>query len=168
MVAVKMSKKKRKRVRPGASCVDILRNIRNTRNTMTAIIKYDHIDGHMDKYLLITQMTLEQQTNFECDKKANKEVERSIRHKFLTREKTAAVRGGCSSFFRGKKLTNDLIRAIRLHLDCFSWRRTRIINLPANQKGYDTFETTVGKLSARRIQIYRVFFLNHFFDLIFF
>ena len=27
------------------------------------------------------------------------------------------------------------------------------INLPANQKGCDTFETTVGKLSARRIQI---------------
>ena len=26
-------------------------------------------------------------------------------------------------------------------------------NSPANQKGYDTFETTVGKLSARRIQI---------------
>ena len=32
--------------------------------------------------------------------------------------------------------------------------RTRIINLPTNQKGYDTFETTVGKLSARKIQIY--------------
>ena len=27
------------------------------------------------------------------------------------------------------------------------------INLPTNQRGYDTFETTVGKLSARRIQI---------------
>ena len=27
------------------------------------------------------------------------------------------------------------------------------INLPTNQKGYDTFETTVGKLSTRRIQI---------------
>ena len=27
-----------------------------------------------------------------------------------------------------------------------------------NQKGYDTFETTVGKLSARRIQIFRGYF----------
>ena len=26
-------------------------------------------------------------------------------------------------------------------------------NLPTNQKGYDTFETTAGMLSARRIQI---------------
>ena len=39
-----------------------------------------------------------------------------------------------------------------------SWRRTRIINLPKNQKGYDTFETTVGKLSARRIQIFPDYF----------
>ena len=45
-----------------------------------------------------------------------------------------------------------------LQLDCFSWRRTRMINLPMNQNGYDTFETTVGKLSARRIQIYPVHF----------
>ena len=34
----------------------------------------------------------------------------------------------------------------------------RIINLPTNQKGYDTFETTVGKLSTRRIQIYSDYF----------
>ena len=38
-----------------------------------------------------------------------------------------------------------------LQLDCFSCGRTRIINLVSNQKGYETFETTVGKLSARRI-----------------
>ena len=32
------------------------------------------------------------------------------------------------------------------------------INLSANQQGYNTFETTVGKLSARRIQIFPVQF----------
>ena len=39
-------------------------------------------------------------------------------------------------------------------------------NLQANQKGYDTFETTVGKLSARRIQICRVyvFLFRHYFE----
>ena len=41
-----------------------------------------------------------------------------------------------------------------LQLDCRSATLTRKINLPTNQKGYDTFETTVGKLLARRIQIY--------------
>ena len=32
------------------------------------------------------------------------------------------------------------------------------INLPANQKGYNNSETTVGKLSARIIQIFRIHF----------
>ena len=32
------------------------------------------------------------------------------------------------------------------------------INLPTNQKGYDKSETTDEKLSARRIQIYWVYF----------
>ena len=45
-----------------------------------------------------------------------------------------------------------------VQLDCFSWRRTRIINFSTNQKGYDTFETTVGKLSVRRIQIFPEYF----------
>ena len=45
-----------------------------------------------------------------------------------------------------------------LQLDCRSCGRPRIINLASNQKGYDTFETTVGKLPARRIQIFPVYF----------
>ena len=45
-----------------------------------------------------------------------------------------------------------------LQLDCWSATRTRMINLPTNQKGYGTFETTVGKLSERRIQIFPVYF----------
>ena len=44
-------------------------------------------------------------------------------------------------------------RQIKLQLDCQSARRTRNINFASNQKGYDNSETTVGKLSARRIQI---------------
>ena len=47
---------------------------------------------------------------------------------------------------------------IQLQLDCWSATRTRTINLPTNQKSCDTFETTVGKLSARRIQIFPLYF----------
>ena len=45
-----------------------------------------------------------------------------------------------------------------IQLDCLCVTSRQNINLPANQKGYDTFETSVGKLSARRIQICRVYF----------
>ena len=92
----------------------ILRNIRNTRNRTTATIKYDHVYGHMEKYLLIIEMTLEQQMNFVCDKEASKAVERSIRHKIFTREKQLLPREDAAVFVRDKKLTSGLSRAIRL------------------------------------------------------
>ena len=53
-------------------------------------------------------------------------------------------------------------------LDCRSAIRTRKINLPANQKSYDNSETTVGKLSARRNQICRIYFSVIIFDLLLF
>ena len=54
-----------------------------------------------------------------------------------------------------------------IQLDCRSVRRTRKINLPMNQKGYDNSETTVGKPSTRRIQIYLVYFCVIHFHLCF-
>ena len=114
MGAVNISNKQRRRIRPGASCADILRNIRNTRNKTTAKIKYEHVDGHMDKYLLFTQMTLEQQMNYWCDKEANKAVERSIQHKFVTEGKQLLPGEDAAVFVGGKKLTSDLSRAVRL------------------------------------------------------
>ena len=44
-------------------------------------------------------------------------------------------------------------------------KNTRKINLPTNQKVYDNFETTVGKLLARRIQIFWLYFLEFIFCL---
>ena len=46
-----------------------------------------------------------------------------------------------------------IVGKIEIQLDCRSATHTQKNNLPTNQKGYDTFETTVGKLSARKIQI---------------
>ena len=55
-----------------------------------------------------------------------------------------------------------------LQQDCRSAIRTRKINLPVNQKGEDNSETTVGKLWARRIQIFPVLFSVVIFDLLIF
>ena len=114
MGAVNISRKRKRRICPGTSCADVLRNTRNTRNRMKATVKYDRIDGHMDKYLLLTQMNLEQQMNYVCDKEANKAVERSIEQKFLIEEKQLLPGEDAVVFVRGKKLTIDLSRAIRL------------------------------------------------------
>ena len=56
----------------------------------------------MDKYLLFSQMTLEQQMNYVCDKEANKAVERSIQHK-VSVKKVTVTWGRCSSFCWGQK-----------------------------------------------------------------
>ncbi len=45
-----------------------------------------------------------------------------------------------------------------LQLDWLWITNTRKINFPRNRKGYDNSETTIGNLSARRIQICRVYF----------
>ena len=45
-----------------------------------------------------------------------------------------------------------------LQLDCRSSGRTRKINFLSNQKGYDKSETSFGKLSLKRIQIFHVYF----------
>ena len=54
--------------------------------------------------------------------------------------------------------TTLVVAALVVQLDYRSCGRTRIINLATNQKGYGTFETTVGKLSARRIRFCPVYF----------
>ena len=68
----------------------------------------------MDKYLLLTQMNLEQQMNYVCDKEANKAAERSIEQKFLVEKKQLLPGEDAPVFVGGKKITSDLSRAIRL------------------------------------------------------
>ena len=54
-----------------------------------------------------------------------------------------------------------------IQLDWTSKTSRRNINLPMNQKGYDTFKITVGKLLARRIQIFLIYSCKSHFDLFF-
>ena len=56
--------------------------------------------------------------------------------------------------------------SLSIQLDWTPSRNTRKINCRMNQKGYDNSETTVGKLSARRIQICFDYFCKiHFWSL---
>ena len=54
--------------------------------------------------------------------------------------------------------TNSTNGTNNIQLDWTSKTSRRIINLPTNQKCYDNSKTTVGKLSARRIQIFPDYF----------
>ena len=65
--AVKISRQRLTRIRPGMKCADILRNIRNARNKMSSRPDYFHVFGHMDEWLREDQLSLEQRLNKRCD-----------------------------------------------------------------------------------------------------
>ena len=97
--AIIMSKRNLRRIRPGCSCADILRNLRNTRKMMSANIKYRHVDGHMDKYLLFHQLTLEQKKNTATGM-------RREGNQLLSSE-------GATVFVNTRKLTRDAAKTVR-------------------------------------------------------
>ena len=55
--AIKISRRRLRRIRPSMSCADILRNIKSARNRMTTNPNYFHVYGHMDDYLKDGQLT---------------------------------------------------------------------------------------------------------------
>ncbi len=58
--ALLLSAKDRCRIKPSAACSDIHRNLCATKNNFTGQFKYQHVAGHMDKYLLWHQLSLVQ------------------------------------------------------------------------------------------------------------
>ena len=63
------------------------------------------------------------------------------------------VTAGCIAAGVALCRASSITDTVTLQLDWTSNTSRQKINLPADQKGYDTSETTVGKLSARKIQI---------------
>ena len=111
--AIHMSKRNPRRILPGCSCADILRNLRSTRNRMSANIKYYHVDGHMDKYLRFHQLTLEQKMNTRCDRLAKKTVYRAIVTGMRREGKQLLPREDAAVFVDNRKLTRDLGKTVR-------------------------------------------------------
>ena len=79
------------------------------------------------------------------------------------------IRNGTEKLGRGQQFCWKIFCfRFQVQLSLTPSTRTRKINLPANQKGYDNSETTIGKFSARRIQIFQVpFSMIIFWSLIF-
>ena len=103
--AIKMSKRNLRRIWPGYSCADILRNPRNTRKHMRTHIMYPHLDGHMDKYLLWHQLTLKQKTNTRCNRLAKKSVHIALVTDMGRKGKQLLPREDTAVFIDNRKLT---------------------------------------------------------------
>ena len=98
---IKMSRRRLVRIRSKMRCADILRNIRTSRKGINVEINYYHVDGHMDRYFMDKDLTLEQWLNKQCDLLAKMAVDKWIRHglprqgvQLLPREDAAFIVGG--------------------------------------------------------------------------
>lgn len=114
--AIKITRRRLKRIRPNMKCADILRNIRTARARMTTDPKYFHVYGHMDDYLRDDQLSLEQSLNKTCDLLAKGAVDlcckmrsngATRKHPQLLPDESAAV------LVKGVKVTGDIADAVR-------------------------------------------------------
>jgi hypothetical protein len=61
--ALQLSSQDHRRINPSAACSNLHRSLCSTKNNFTGCFKYQHVAGHMDKYLLWHQLSLVQQLN---------------------------------------------------------------------------------------------------------
>ena len=114
--AIKITRRRLRRVRAGMKCADILRNVRSTRNSMTTDPNYYHVYGHMDDYLSEDKLSLEQRINKLCDELAKEAVDLACRLRVQGTERavTQLLPGESAAVLvNGVKITGDLGDAIR-------------------------------------------------------
>lgn len=105
-----------RRIKPSAKCADILRSVRSSKIRLKAHFHYEHVDSHMDRFLLWRQLTLEQQLNCICDNLAKSAVARSIHFGQEQRGRQLLPREDTAVFIDGKKATSDFAKPIRYGL----------------------------------------------------
>ena len=114
--AIKISRRRPRRIRLSMRCVDILRNIRSSRNRMTVDPDYFHVYGHMDDYLDDSQLTSEQHLNKRCNTLAKEAVNlavklRSLGH--LRKQLQLSLNESTAVLVGGVKIAGDVADAVR-------------------------------------------------------
>ena len=79
---------------------------------MSANIKYHNVDGHMGKYLIFHQLTLEQKMNTRYDRLAKKAVYRVIVTDMRREGKHLLLREGAEVFIDNRKLMRDSAKTV--------------------------------------------------------
>ena len=66
------------RIRPSAKCANIRQSFKATKRSYQGGFTHVHVYGHMDRYLLWSQLSLTQQLNCVCDSLAKQAVTNAI------------------------------------------------------------------------------------------
>ena len=112
-------------------------NPQNTRDNVSATVKYQHTNGHMDKYLIWHHLSLEQKMNVICNgftkhvlARATKTgTKREVKQLILGEDATVSV--------NSKKLTRDLGKAVQYEVRKEQARDHLISNKGWTNKEFD-------------------------------
>jgi hypothetical protein len=114
--ALTMSSNKRQQIKPSAACADIHCSLRATKKNFTGGFNYQHMTGHMDKYLLWHQLSLIQQLNCVCDTTVKAAVHRAITTGYTSiPPQTLPQEDIFSIIIWGNKITNNVSQPVRFH-----------------------------------------------------
>ena len=115
LCALILSSKECRRIKPSAACLDIHWSFCSTKKNFTGCFKYQHIAGHMDKYLLWHLLSLIQQLNCVCNTNAKGAVHRAIRTEYTSILTQILPREDISIVIWGNKITNDVSQPVCFH-----------------------------------------------------
>jgi hypothetical protein len=113
--ALILSSKERRRIKPSAACSDIHRSFRSTKKNFTKCFKYQHVAGHMDKYLLWHQLSLIQQLNCVCDTTAKAAVHSDLTTGYTSTPTQILPRQDISIVIWGNKITSNVSQPVQFH-----------------------------------------------------
>ena len=133
---VEMSERNLQITRTGSSCVDILWNIRNTRNSMSATVKHQYINSHMDKYFVWHQLSMEQNMimwHVICDSLAKRAVVRAKIWGTRREENQLFPSEDATVFVTNRNLSRGLAKAVW----CEVCKEKAHVNLPHMSRRLD-------------------------------
>ncbi len=113
--ALQLSSQDRRRIKPSAACSDLHRSLHSMKNNFTGCFKYQHVVGHMDKYLLWHQLSLVQQLNCLCDTTVKGTVQRAITTGYISTPTQMLPREDVAIVIWGNKITSDVSHPVRFH-----------------------------------------------------
>ena len=101
------------------------RSFRSTKLGLKGKLKYEHVYGHMNNYLLWHQMTTVQQMNCVCDTLVKRSITLAIKAGYHNRPTRLLLlpREDVALIINGNKITNDIAQPIRFHVSKTSARK---------------------------------------------
>ncbi len=106
--ALTMSSNERQQIKPSAACAGIHHSLCATKKNFTGRFNYQHVTGHMDKYLLWHQLSLIQQLNCVCNTTMKAAVHQAIMTGYTSIPPQTLPQEDISIIIWGNKITNNV------------------------------------------------------------